>query len=78
MNEKSKKVLFIATVVKKHIVHFHIPYLKMFKEMGYKTVVVARNDYENPSDCKCSIKECTFFLSIENRLIVRIFNATKF
>lgn len=30
---------------------FHIPYLKMFKEMGWETAVAARNDYENPSDC---------------------------
>ena len=26
----------------------NIPYLKMFKEMGYETAVAARNDYENP------------------------------
>ena len=30
-----KKVLFVATVVKTHIVQFHIPYLKMLKEMGW-------------------------------------------
>ena len=30
---------------------FHIPYLKMFKEMGWETAVAARNDYENPDDC---------------------------
>ena len=29
-----KKVLFVATVVKTHIMEFHIPYLKMFKENG--------------------------------------------
>ena len=46
-----KKVLFVATVVKTHIMEFHIPYLKMFKEMGWETVVAARNDYENPADC---------------------------
>lgn len=46
-----KKVLFVATVVKTHIMEFHIPYLRMFKEMGWETAVVARNDYENPSDC---------------------------
>lgn len=45
------KVLFVATVVKTHIMEFHIPYLKMFKEMGWKTAVAARNDYENPADC---------------------------
>ena len=46
-----KKVLFVATVVKTHIMEFHIPYLKMFEEMGWKTAVAARNDYENPADC---------------------------
>lgn len=46
-----KKVLFVATVVKTHIMEFHIPYLKMFKEIGWETAVAARNDYENPADC---------------------------
>ena len=46
-----KKVLFVATVVKTHIMEFHIPYLKMLKEMGWETAVAARNDYENPTDC---------------------------
>lgn len=46
-----KKVLFVATVVKTHIMEFHIPYLKMFKELGWETAVAARNDYENPADC---------------------------
>lgn len=49
--EAVKKVLFVATVVKTHIMEFHIPYLKMFKEHGWETVVAARNDYENPEDC---------------------------
>lgn len=47
----SKRVLYVATVVKTHIMHFHIPYLKMFKEAGWHTAVVARNDYEDPSEC---------------------------
>lgn len=46
-----KKVLFVATVVKAHIMVFHIPYLKWFKENGYETYVCARNDYENKEDC---------------------------
>ncbi|MGM9660433.1 MAG: glycosyltransferase family 4 protein [Faecousia sp.] len=46
-----KKVLFVATVVKTHIMQFHIPYLKLFQEMGWETAVASRNDYENPSDC---------------------------
>ena len=47
-----KKVLFVATVVKNHIMEFHIPYLKMFKEAGWEIAVAARNDYENPRDCQ--------------------------
>ena len=46
-----KKVLFVATVVKTHIMEFHIPYLKMFQDMGWETAVAARNDYEDPADC---------------------------
>lgn len=46
-----KKVLFVATVVKTHIMEFHIPYLKMFQDMGWETAVAAKNDYEDPADC---------------------------
>lgn len=49
---KKKKVLFTATVVKTHLMQFHIPYLKMFQEMGWETAVASRNDYENPADCR--------------------------
>jgi len=38
-----KKVLFVATV-DSHIRHFHIPYLKYFKEMGYEVHVATAND----------------------------------
>ena len=48
---QKKKVLFVATVVKTHMMQFHIPYLKMFKEMGWETAVASKNDYENPEDC---------------------------
>lgn len=62
MSGKPKRVLFVATVVKTHIMQFHIPYLKMFKEMGYETVVAARNDYENPEDCR--IPYCDHYVDI--------------
>lgn len=42
----SKKVLFVASVAKKHILQFHIPYLKWFKEQGYTVHVCAGNDFE--------------------------------
>ena len=49
---QKKKVLFVATVVKTHMMQFHIPYLKMFQEMGWETAVASKNDYENPVDCR--------------------------
>lgn len=45
------KILLVATVVKTHIMEFHIPYLKMMKELGWETAVAAKNDYDIPSDC---------------------------
>jgi len=48
---KLKKVLFIATVVQKHIMTFHLPFLKWFQENGYETHVCAANDFETKSDC---------------------------
>lgn len=47
---EKKRVLFTATVVKQHIMTFHVPYLRMFQEMGWETAVAAGNDYDNPDD----------------------------
>lgn len=44
------KVLFVATVAKKHINVFHLPFLKMFKENGWETSVCARNDFEGDTE----------------------------
>lgn len=49
---KKKKVLFTATVVKTHMMQFHIPYLRMFQEMNWETAVAAKNDYDNPEHCQ--------------------------
>ena len=38
-----KKVLFVATVTG-HINAFHTPYLKLFKDNGYKTEVISNGD----------------------------------
>ncbi|MBO0437906.1 glycosyltransferase family 4 protein [Vagococcus fluvialis] len=46
-----KKVLFVATVVKGHIDVFHLPYLKLFKDQGWETTVIAKNNFENKSEC---------------------------
>ena len=47
-----KKVLFTATV-DSHILHFHLPYLKLFKENGYKVHVATNGDEEIPF---CDVK----------------------
>lgn len=57
-----KKILFVATVVKTHIMQFHIPYLKMLQDMGWETAVAARNDYEDPNDCR--IPHCDAYYDI--------------
>ena len=59
---QKKKVLFVATVVKTHMMQFHIPYLKMFREMGWETAVASKNDYENPTDCR--IPYCDTYFDI--------------
>ena len=47
---EKKRVLFTATVVKQHIMTFHVPYLQMFQQMGWETAVASSNDYEDPAD----------------------------
>lgn len=57
-----KKVLFVATVVKKHIMVFHIPYLEWFKKNGYEVHVAARNDYTDLEECQ--IPFCDKFIDL--------------
>lgn len=59
------KALYVATVVKTHIMEFHIPYLKMLKEMGWETAVAARNDYENPNECEIPFCDSYFDVPFE-------------
>lgn len=59
------KVLFVATVVKGHIAKFHIPYLKMFKDMGWETAVAAKNDYERPEECAIPYCDAYYDLPFE-------------
>ncbi|MBR2547997.1 MAG: glycosyltransferase [Eubacterium sp.] len=56
------KILYVATVVKNHIMEFHVPYLKMLKEMGWETAVAAKNDYDNKGECV--IPYCDTFYDI--------------
>lgn len=44
----NKKVLFVATVDKGHILKFHIPYLKYFKEKGFEVHVACAGNATIP------------------------------
>lgn len=46
----TKKVLFVANTAKKHICHFHLPYMKWFQERGYSVHVCADDDFEDEDD----------------------------
>lgn len=58
----SKKILYAATVAKKHICQFHIPYMKMLQEWGYEVHVCAADDFNE--DEKCEISHCDKFYDI--------------
>lgn len=58
-----KKILFVASVVKVHIMVFHLPYLKWLKDNGYEVHVAAKNDYINKSDL--NIPYCDKFHDID-------------
>lgn len=44
-----RKVLFVATVLRGHILVFHLPYMKWFQEQGYEVHVCCRNDTPDPA-----------------------------
>ena len=51
----NKKVLFVATVLRGHILVFHLPYMRRFQEQGYEVHCCARNDTgeANPTVPNC-------------------------
>ena len=67
------KILYVATVVKTHIMEFHIPYLKMLKEMGWETAVAARNDYDNPEECVIPYCDEYYDIPFERKLYCNFF-----
>lgn len=44
---KNRYILYVATVAKKHICQFHLPYLKWFQEQGFIVHVCAGDDFED-------------------------------
>jgi len=64
-NYNMKRVLFIATVVKTHIMPFHISCLEWFKKNNFEVHVAARNDYENEKECDIPFCDMFFDLPFE-------------
>lgn len=60
---ENKYILYIATVAKKHICQFHLPYLKWFQEHGYIVHVCARDDFEDGDSH--TIPYCDRFYPVE-------------
>lgn len=73
----SVKVLYVATVVKKHIMQFHIPFLKMCKEAGWETAVAAENDYAQKEDCDIPFCDTYFDIPFE-RFPLKLKNITAY
>ena len=44
----SRKVLFVATVLRMHVLVFHLPYMRWFQEQGYEVHLCCANDTPDP------------------------------
>jgi len=60
--KKQRRILFVANLVKLHILEFHVPILQMLKDDGWETTVAAKNDFEVTSDCV--IPACDSFFDV--------------
>lgn len=56
-----RKVLFVATVLRGHVLVFHLPYMKWFQEQGYEVHLCCRNDTEKPVE---SVPYCDKFIEL--------------
>lgn len=57
----NKKILFVATMLRGHVMVFHLPYMKWFQEHGYEVHLCARNDTEQPV---VSVPYCDRFMEL--------------
>ena len=56
-----RKVLFVATVLRMHVMVFHLPYMKWFQEQGYEVHLCCRNDTDGPVE---SVPYCDRFIEL--------------
>lgn len=57
-----RKILYTATVIKTHVMQFHLPYIQSMHDRGWRTAVAGKNDYENPDDCQ--IPNCDEYFNV--------------
>lgn len=56
-----RKVLFVATVLRGHVLVFHLPYMKWFQEQGYEVHLCCRNDTPDP---EVTVPYCDRFIEL--------------
>ena len=56
-----RRVLFVATVLRGHVLVFHLPYMKWFQEQGYEVHLCCRNDTEEKN---VSVPYCDRFIEL--------------
>ena len=56
-----RKVLFVATVLRGHVLVFHLPYMKWFQEQGYEVHLCCRNDTPDPN---VAVPYCDRFIEL--------------
>ncbi|MCI6377682.1 MAG: glycosyltransferase family 4 protein [Clostridiales bacterium] len=55
------RVLFVATVLRAHVLVFHVPYMRWFQEQGYEVHLCCRNDMPEPVE---SVPGCDRFIEL--------------
>ncbi len=56
-----RRVLFVATVLRGHVLVFHLPYMKWFQEQGYEVHLCCRND---TPDHDVTVPYCDRFIEL--------------
>ena len=56
-----RRVLFVATVLRGHVLVFHLPYMKRIQEQGYEVHLCCRNDTPDPVE---SVPYCDRFIEL--------------
>lgn len=56
-----QRVLFVATVLRAHVLVFHVPYMRWFQQQGYEVHLCCSNDTPEPVK---SVPGCDRFIEL--------------